>query len=338
MATAGCSSSEQGPTTVALLLSDPPGARYAVQANSAFRRELSHRCSGCKATGAGASGDPARQRRQAKAAVDRGAELLVVDPVDEDVARAIGAYARREGVAVIGFKSLFAGLRARYYVGFDRAALGQVQGATLRKALRATGDRRGVAMINTNDYVVHKAAHVGLGDVKVVWEGNADDHTVPALVRQLVRERGRDGFGGIHAANDRVAAQVAVTLESLGIDPRTTPVTGNGADLAAMRRLVAGDQYMTAYEPARREATVAAKIAARLAQGDGAPPSLVDDEVIVGNRLVPVAVMRPLAVTVDTLERTVIADRYWRVSEICSARYAATCRRAGLHAPSASRR
>jgi D-xylose transport system substrate-binding protein len=39
---------------------------------------------------------------------------------------------------------------------------------------------------------------------------------------------------------------------------------------------------------------------------------------------------KPVAVTKDNIQDTIIKDRFWSVQEICSGRYAAACRQAGI--------
>jgi D-xylose transport system substrate-binding protein len=42
-----------------------------------------------------------------------------------------------------------------------------------------------------------------------------------------------------------MAGGVIAAMKGAGIDPATRPTTGQDADLAAIQRILAGDQYMT---------------------------------------------------------------------------------------------
>ncbi len=46
------------------------------------------------------------------------------------------------------------------------------------------------------------------------------------------------------------------------------PITGQDAELAALRRIVAGEQYMTVYKPFRPETSAGAALAVAAARGE----------------------------------------------------------------------
>ena len=56
-------------------------------------------------------------------------------------------------------------------------------------------------------------------------------------------------------------------MKSAGIDPKTIPITGQDAELAAIQRILAGDQYMTVYKPIKPLADKAAEWAVQLVKG-----------------------------------------------------------------------
>ena len=67
-------------------------------------------------------------------------------------------------------------------------------------------------------------------------------------------------------------------------------MTGQDAELAAIQRILAGDQAMTIYKPIKPEATAAAKAALALANKQK-PPSTEDF------KGVPSTILKPIAVT-----------------------------------------
>ena len=76
---------------------------------------------------------------------------------------------------------------------------------------------------------------------------------------------------GVYAANDGTAGGAIAALKGGGVTP-LPPVTGQDAELAAIQRILAGDQAMTIYKPIKPEATAAAKAALALANKQK-PPS-----------------------------------------------------------------
>ena len=55
-----------------------------------------------------------------------------------------------------------------------------------------------------------------------------------------------------------------------GVDPKTKPITGQDAQVDAIQRILAGDQYMTVYKAIKKEADAASQLAIALIKGDTA--------------------------------------------------------------------
>ena len=77
---------------------------------------------------------------------------------------------------------------------------------------------------------------------------------------------------GVLAANDAIAGGAIKAMQSAGLNP-LPPVTGQGADLVAIQRILTGDQFMTVYEAIKAEAEAAAELAYDLAFGVAVPAS-----------------------------------------------------------------
>src|SRR5690606_9323265 len=140
---------------------------------------------------------------------------------------------------------------------------------------------------------------------------------------------GADHVDGVYAANDSLASGVLAALKAAHVD-RLPPVTGQDAELAAVRRVLAGEQYMTVYKPFHLAARPAAAMAVALARGrDVAPIALhrVANDTVSD---VPAVLATPTAVTRETVAHTVVKDGLYTVDEICTPDLAAACRQAGL--------
>ncbi len=112
--------------------------------------------------------------------------------------------------------------------------------------------------------------------------------------------------------------------------PSLPPVTGQDAELAAIQRIIAGEQAMTIYKPIPIEAETAAEIAVKLANGEdvsGTTESGIDQTEYEG---VPSYIFDPVAVTADNVGDTLVADEFYTVEDICTDDYADACAEAGL--------
>jgi D-xylose transport system substrate-binding protein len=72
----------------------------------------------------------------------------------------------------------------------------------------------------------------------------------------------------------------------------------------------------------------AAELAVALATGE--TPSGADDKIDNGTKQVPSILLTPVAVTKDNINDTIIKDKFWSVDEICTGKYAAGCKEAGI--------
>ena len=71
-----------------------------------------------------------------------GAKVLVLDPVDSAAAAAIADAAKAQNVPVISYDRLITGsANVNYYISFDNAQVGKLQGQALVTALKALPSR-----------------------------------------------------------------------------------------------------------------------------------------------------------------------------------------------------
>lgn len=322
---------------VALLLPESTSPRYESQDRPLFQARLQSVCADCTVMYRNANGDAAAQRQQADYVLGAGASVLVLDPVDAQSASAIVAAAARRHVPVVAYDRLVMNtLSIRYYVGFDDAAIGTLQGDALLAALKTA--QPSVVMLNgdaadRDAAVLKKAVHQAI-DGKVVVAREFDTPASSSDGAQLEMGQALTALNGavdgVYAANDEMASGAVAAIKAAKLKTMP-PVTGGDTELAAVQRIVAGDQYMTVYRPVRQEAEAAATIAYDLAYEVAVSSSLT-----AGNTLnngatdVPAVLIQPQAVTRRTVVSTVIADGFWTRAQICTPDYAEACRAAGL--------
>jgi D-xylose transport system substrate-binding protein len=67
-----------------------------------------------------------------------------------------------------------------------------------------------------------------------------------------------------------------------------------------------------------------------LVNGEDPPSGLVNDKIDNGMEQVPSVLLKPVAVTKDNINDTIVKDKFWSVDEICGGKYAAACKEAGI--------
>jgi D-xylose transport system substrate-binding protein len=142
-------------------------------------------------------------------------------------------------------------------------------------------------------------------------------------MEQAISALGKNGFVGVYAANDGTGGGAIAAMKSAGIDPSSRPVTGQDAELAGIQRIIAGEQFMTIYKPIVPLAKAAARWSVALAQGKAVTGTNTKENN--GKIDVPTLKIDVKAVTAETVKDTVVADGYWKASEICTKKYASAC-------------
>ena len=331
---------EGGGGSIALLLPESKTARYESQDRPNFERKVGELCPDCTIEYANADQDPAKQQQQAEAAITKGVEVLVLDPVDAASAGAIVNRAKQSQIPVISYDRLITDADIDYYISFDNVRVGELQGESLVKKLQEDGAEGDIIMINgaptdNNAKLFKQGAHSVIDDspYNVAREYDTPDWSpdkAQTQMEQAITAVGKNGFVGVYAANDGTAGGAIAAMKSAGIDPVTRPTTGQDAELAAIQRILIGEQYMTVYKAIKPEAEAAAELAVALARGEDPPKGLVKDKVDNGQEQVPSVLLTPVAVTKDNIQDTIIKDGFWKASQVCTGKYAAACKEAGI--------
>jgi D-xylose transport system substrate-binding protein len=148
-------------------------------------------------------------------------------------------------------------------------------------------------------------------------------------MEQAITALGTNGFQAVYAANDGTAGGAIAAMKGQGIDPSTRPTTGQDAELAAIQRILIGDQYMTVYKAIKPEAEGAAQLAVDLVNGKTSSEA-AKDKVNNGQKDVASVLLEPVAVTKDNIKDTIVADGFLKPAEICAGAAASACAQAGI--------
>ena len=329
---------EGGGGKIAFLLPENQTARYESQDRPLFEAKVEELCADCEILYSNATQDPAKQQQQAEAALTQGVDVMVLDPVDGAAAAAIVDQANSQDVPVISYDRLLLNSKPDYYVEFDSPSVGQIQAQTLVDKMKEDDLDGPIVMINgaptdNNAKLFKEGAHSVFEEegIEVAKEYDTPDWT-PAKAQsemdQAISALGKDGFVAVYAANDGTAGGAIAAMKGAGIDPATKPVTGQDAELAAIQRILIGEQYMTVYKPIKPLADKAAEWAVKLVNGEEITDAGETEDN--GEIDVPTIKLDVVPVTAEDVADTVVADEFWSVDEICTGEYAAGCKKYGV--------
>jgi D-xylose transport system substrate-binding protein len=333
---------------VALLLPEVKTTRYEAHDHPEFESNLKRHCPDCELIYSNANEEVSTQQSQVEAALTEGIDVLVLDPVDSASAASMVNLAKQQDVPVISYDRLILDTDGvDYYVSFDNVSVGELQGEALVKKLADDGNPTGPIIKIKGDPADNNAKLFNEGAQSKFDEAGveiAKEYDTPGWdpdqaqreMEQAITAVGNNGFTGVYAMNDGTAGGSIAAMKGAGIDPATKPTTGQDAELEAIQRIVAGEQFMTVYKGTSEETDATAQLAAALAQGEDPPEGLITGEEDNGAKMVPSVILTPVAATIDNLQDTVLKDNgdlgppYQTVQDVCTPQYAQACKAAGL--------
>jgi D-xylose transport system substrate-binding protein len=330
-----------GDFTIALLLPENETPRYETNDKPDFEKSVSEKCPECEVIYFNAGGDAEKQQSQGEAALTKGANVLVLDPMDSKSAAAIAERANSQGVPVVSYDRLIENAEVAAYVSFDNERVGELQAETLAKKLKEDGKASGPIIKINGDPADPNAALFKAGSTKAFEAAGVKigkEYDTPGWsaenaqreAQQAITALGNDGFWGVYAANDDTGGGAIAALKGAGINPEERPVTGQDSTVAGLQRILAGQQFMTIYKSIPPQAQLAAEFAIALAEGEELPQDKVTEEINNGKADVPSAILEPVAVVKDNIKDTVVKDGFVTASELCTGPYAANCKEVGI--------
>lgn len=332
LALAGCAPADDG-ATIAFLMPDATTERWESIDRTTMEHVVEQRCPTCTFRYANAREDALTQREQAESFLADGADVLVLTAVDGASALSIVADATARGVPVIAYDRFLASPDVAFYVSFDPRRVGRLQGDALVAELAARGQQDGGILLvggaATDPNAVHNRAGLDAAlagtSHRVLAETDVPGWR-PDLARDWVADQlarvGAENVAGVWAANDALAAAAVSALLAAGTDPLPV-VTGQDAELAAVQRIVAGQQTMTVYKAIAQQARTAAEIAVLISRGEApVAPARVDG--------VPAVLLTPTGVGRADIASILVGGGVLSVDDICTPTFAQACTDAGL--------
>jgi D-xylose transport system substrate-binding protein len=330
--TTGGSASSSGGMKIGLLLPETKVPRYESKDKPYFTQKLKQICPNCQLLYANANSDAGAQQQQAQSMLAQGVKALVVDPYDGVAAASIVNAAKARNVPVVAYDRLINSPQLSYVISNNYEKVGRLQAQSLVDKLKADGvspSAGGIVMLNgatTDD----NAGNIKKGALSVIDASGykilaSTDTWDPSEAQKFVAgqaAKDKSKIIAVYSANDGNAGGAIAALKAAGVQ-KLPPITGLDASVEGLQAILAGNQYMTTYNAFRKEADSAAEAAVELARGQQPKATAKVDGI-------PATLNPPVAVTLHNIESTVIADGFYKASEICGGNFQAACSRAGI--------
>jgi len=247
-----------------------------------------------------ADGDVAKQVSQIENLISKKVDAIVVVPKDAPTLFNVLKEAKKAGIKVISYDRVVLSPDVDLWVTFDNVRVGAMQGEALMKALPKgrvyvlkgdPGDAN-AKMFNAGAMKAMEP-YIKSGDIKILGEQSVRDWSPSNALK--ITENVLTQFGnkidGVLAPNDGTAGGVIQALAGQKMAGKV-PVTGQDAELAAVKRIAAGTQLMTVYKSLRKLATESAKMTVALIKGEPLPHPTIKVQGVDTMQLDPVVVTK----------------------------------------------
>jgi D-xylose transport system substrate-binding protein len=282
----------------------------------------------------------------AQSDITNGATVLLIDPEDSGTGVTVQRYAKAHGVAVVDYDRLTLGAPAGTadYVSFNNVRVGQLIGSGFVSCVNQWHVAKPDVVVMHGDVTDNNATLFAQGYNGVLQSYfSSGKYTLAARTAGTWKppvaltefEGAYTAHHGINSAvipNDETGAPIISYLQAHGVKAKTFPTTGQDATLTGLQNVLSGYQCGTVYKPIYLEAQAAVALATYLRAGKSAPSSLLNASTTdpTTHVSVPSVLLTPEWVTPANMNDTIVKDAFVPTSQLCSGKYAADCKAAGI--------
>ncbi|WP_308016171.1 multiple monosaccharide ABC transporter substrate-binding protein [Nonomuraea aurantiaca] len=297
-----------------------------------------------------AENDIPTQVNQIENQITKGAKLLIIASIDGTAITTQLQEAADKKIPVVAYDRLIRNSpNVDYYATFDNFKVGVQQATSLLVGLKllnadgSPGSAKGPfnvelfagspddnnatfffngAMSVLKPFIDKKTLTVKSGqtDFKTVAILRWDPATAQKRMEDLLTKTYSGGtkVDGVLSPYDGLSIGILSALKSNGYGTAGQPypiVTGQDAELASVKSIIAGEQYSTIYKDTRQLADVTVKIADTVLKG-GKPEVNNTKDYDNGNKVVPSYLLQPLIVDKTNYEKELVDTGYYTKSQL----------------------
>ena len=268
-----------------------------------------------------ANGNEETQMAQIENMINRGVDVLVIIPYNGQVLSNVIAEAKQEGIKVLAYDRMINNADIDFYISFDNEKVGELQAQSIvKQAPQGNYFLMGGSPVDNNARLFRAGQMkvlnplIDQGKIKVVGDQWVDawlpENALTIMENALTANNNH--IDAVVASNDATAGGAIQALSAQGLAGKVA-ISGQDADLAAIKRIINGTQTMTVYKPISKLADEAAKIAVDLGN-DKQPQS--NATLNNGKKAVPAWLLTPIPVDKSNIDSTVVADGFHKKSEL----------------------
>ncbi|MFF8381303.1 multiple monosaccharide ABC transporter substrate-binding protein [Streptomyces sp. NPDC015661] len=288
--------------------------------------------------------DPDQQVAQIENLITQGVKALVVAAIDNKSLNNVLQQAADADIPVIAYDRLILGSKnVDYYASFDNEKVGKLQATYMVEKLGLKdGSKKGPfrielfagsnddnntkyffngAMSVLNPYIDKKQLVVGSGQTALNqvttlrWDGGAAQKRMDDILTSAYKTERVDA---VLSPYDGISIGILSALKSDDYGSKTKPlpvVTGQDAELASVKSIIAGEQTQTVYKDTRELAKVAANMVDAVLHDK--KPEVNDDKTYDnGSKVVPAYLLQPVSVDKTNYEQVLVGGGYYTAADL----------------------
>lgn len=274
--------------------------------------------------------------------ITKGVDILVIASIDGEALTEVLEKAKSEGISVIAYDRLIMNSEhVSYYATFDNFQVGVLQAQYIEEKLRLkdTDESYNIELFagspdDNNAYFFWDGAmsilEPYIEEGKLVVRSGQTNFEQGATLRwdgSVAQER-MDNLLSAHYSDERVdvvyspfdgiSRGVISSLKAVGYGSDSQPmpiITGQDAELASVKSIIAGEQTQTIFKDTRELAKKAVEMADAVLKGE--EPEINDDETYDnGVKVVPSYLLAPVSVDIDNYKEALISTGYFTEEEL----------------------
>ncbi|MFE2432095.1 multiple monosaccharide ABC transporter substrate-binding protein [Streptomyces sp. NPDC059373] len=289
-----------------------------------------------------ANNDTSQQVSQVQNMITKGEKALVIAAIDGTAMNEVLQSAADSKIPVISYDRLILGTKnVDYYATFDNYKVGQLQGGSIVDELGlksgkgpfnielfagSSDDNNTKYFFNgamsvlqpyiTSKKLVVKSGQTALNQVTTLrWDGA----TAQKRMDDILSSKYSSGkVDAVLSPYDGISQGIISSLKNAGYGTAKKPlpvVSGQDAEIPAVKSIIAGEQTSTIYKDTRQLAKVAVQqVNAKLT---GGKPEVNDTKQYNnGTKVVPTYLLQPVLVTKDNYKSVLIDGGYYKASDL----------------------
>jgi D-xylose transport system substrate-binding protein len=261
-----------------------------------------------------------KQVNQVENLIAQKVDAIVIVPMNSKVFGAVIDEAHKAGIKILSYDRLILNADEDAYISFDNERVGYLQAEAVLKAkpegryymLGGSPTDNNAKLLRAGQEKALKAA-VDSGKVKIVgsqWVPEWSPTTALSIMENALTAN-QNKIDAVVASNDGTAGGAIQALAAQGLAGKV-PISGQDADLAAIKRVIAGTQTVTVYKPLKLIATEAAKLTVAMVKGQ--KPAF-NAELDNGKKKVPSLLLTPTPLTKENVD-LVIKDGFYTKAQV----------------------